>query len=262
MPEPKFIVLTSQRSGSSWFMDVLNNLEGVRTYGELFLPPSRKKGESGVPLMSPQATQYIDETAYAHPRFRHWREDRKGMRPFSPFTYLNELYRRPGGVGFKLMYSQVCLYPEVWFYLATRRLPVIHLIRQNFLDIVISTKRVGMTRTAHRIVGEGDDSDLVQIHLEPEELIDRMRRWKRKVVLARRLLRWFRMPHVEVIYEDLSRDPENFARVWAFLGFDPDQQSVDTKYVKLVRASHVDLIENYVEVKNALADTEFAELIN
>ncbi len=262
MPELKFVVLTSQRSGSSWFMDVLNNMEGVRGYGELFLPPSHKQGKSGAALMSPQAAQYINETAYAHPRFGHWQEGRGGIRPFTPFTYLNQLYRQPGGVGFKLMYSQLYRYPEVWLYLTARRLPVIHLIRQNFLDIVISTKRLQLTRTAHRIVGENDATNQSPIYLEPDALIRRLRWLQRNVNLARRLLRWFRIPHIEVIYESLSAEPDNFKRVWAFLGLEANGQLIQSNYVKLIRASHVDLIENYTEIKTVLADTEFAELID
>ena len=39
--DTRFVILTTQRSGSTWLVDVLNNLSNVATYGELFLPETR-----------------------------------------------------------------------------------------------------------------------------------------------------------------------------------------------------------------------------
>ena len=67
--ETKFVVLTAQRSGSTWFIDILNNLADSTAYTELFLPQRKPRDKR---LLSPRTAQYIDEHLRAYPLF--WEE--------------------------------------------------------------------------------------------------------------------------------------------------------------------------------------------
>ena len=58
------------------------------------------------------------------------------------------------------MYSHLRLYPEVAVYLVRRRISVIHLIRRNLLDIMISLKVKAELGRAHLRVGESAPKDL------------------------------------------------------------------------------------------------------
>jgi hypothetical protein len=118
-----FVVLTTQRSGSVWLMSTLNSLKDVTAHGELLLPRSRSRDLRW-------------DSDFARPRYIE--SGLRSPRPFSLFSYLNGLYRTPGTVGFKLMYSQLRRYPETLAYLIARRIRVVHLVRENHLDVLIS----------------------------------------------------------------------------------------------------------------------------
>ena len=256
--ETKFVVLTAQRSGSTWFIDILNNLADSTAYTELFLPQRKPRDKR---MLSPRTAQYIDEHLRAYPLF--WEAEPLGfsIRPFSVVTYLHELYRRPGTIGFKLMYSNIVRYPEVWVYIALRRLHVVHLVRQNHLDVAISEQMRRATQTYHRIVDEPAPAP-VSIELHAKDLVKQMRRSQRNIKIACWLLRMCRLPHIEVTYEDLVRDSHNFDAVFEFLSINRESGAPQSQLAKLVRRNHSEIISNYAEVKDALAATEFAALLN
>ena len=121
-----FVVFTTQRSGSTWLMSVLNAIDGVSAQGELFLPRSR----------SPERRWDSD---FSIPRYVESKETYGSVRPFSVFRFLSALYGGEGAIGFKLMYSQLRRYPEILAYLVRERIRVVHLVRRNHLDVLISS---------------------------------------------------------------------------------------------------------------------------
>ena len=121
----KFVVLTTHRSGSQWVMSTLSNYQGVSAHGELFLPRPR--------LPTKKRDSNLVYARFIETKFGHFT-----ARPFSVFSYLNTLYSMPGKVGFKLMYKQLGLYPEILAYLLRHHVHVIHLVRRNYLDVMLS----------------------------------------------------------------------------------------------------------------------------
>ena len=99
----KFVILSTQRSGSTWVADILNGMDEVKVYGELLLPQIR--------------TWDIGEVDF--PRYVEY--EKRNIRPFSAFKYLNELYAQSSNVGFKLMYSQLQQLPESFVYLLLKK---------------------------------------------------------------------------------------------------------------------------------------------
>ena len=59
---------------------------------------------------------------FAYTRFFETKFKSLTVRPFSVFSYLNTLYSMPGKVGFKLMYKQLGLYPEILAYFIRHRI--------------------------------------------------------------------------------------------------------------------------------------------
>ena len=243
----KFIVLSSQRSGSTWLMSLLKQLENTTAYGEIFL---RQKRDPGI--------SYWDSDLSYH-RFIET-EPLSKIRPISVFAYLDNLYRQPGAVGFKLMYSQVQLYPELAFYLILHRIRVVHLIRQNFLDVIISEAVMRKINHAH-IVSEKTVPKDIQIELNPENLIARLNRKQKLITNARKMLRWCGLSHIEANYEDLTHDPDSFLSICNFLSINPEKHMPQSMLVKINRKSHSEMISNYEVVKNTLEGTPFAHFI-
>lgn len=253
-----FAVLTAPRSGSTWLIDVLNDSKDATVCTELFLPRKKPRDQR---MMTRKTAEYLDRHLRTYPLFCETTPRIPRVRPFSVVTYLNELYRRPGTVGFKCMYSNLLHYPEIWAYIVLRRIHVIHLVRQNHLDVVISDQMRWATRTVHRILGEPEGVPL-SIELDPSRLIKRMRRSRRNINLARLFLRICGVPHIEITYEGLVQDPHSFDIVCDFVSINRQQRQPRSRFARLVTGKHSDIIRNYDEVKSALMRTEFASLLD
>ncbi len=241
-----FVVFTTNRSGSEWVMSTLNSFPGVSTQGELFLD-------------RPHSAEKQWDTAFAHPRYI---ETRKGLslRPFSVFSYLKGLYSLPGKVGFKLMYKQLGAYPEILLYFLSNRVQVIHLVRRNHLDVMLSYAVKASIGHAHLMVGQKTPDDL-QVELDTSNLVRKMAWLQKQQDWARTLLKATGLSHMEAAYEDLVRDPSLFQRIGEFLVVESGGQMPHSELTRIRKGSHREVIGNYEQVRSALANSEFAGLL-
>lgn len=243
-----FIVLTTQRTGSSWLMDRLNNSPEVEGHMELFyLEPRREPPRAGC----------NDYPRFVESRSTHAR----GMRPAATFRYLDELYSRRIAVGFKLMYSQLREYPEILPWLAWKRLPVVHLLRANHLDVVISERLANAVGTSHATVEERN-AQAVRLRLDPADTVSRVRRLERKQRIMRRLLRLLPNPYMEITYETLLEGSGGFDALYRFLRINPEFMSANSRLVKRQRERHEDVIENWDDVRRAMLHAGYAALLD
>lgn len=259
MPK-NFLLLASYRSGSTWIVDVLNNVEGTAAFSELFSAPEQQAGTQDLTRdQANKTTQYLDQTIRAYPHYYETTEKR-GIRPFSTFSYLDTFYEHEGTIGFKLMYTQLAKHPEIWAYVRMRGISVLHLVRRNHLDVIISREMRKATRTTHRVVG-AEEVKSVQVTLDSQTLLKQMRSLQRNIDYARRLIKVSRVRSLELIYEDLSSKPSSFEPLWAFLQINSHDIEPRSKLVKLVRGGYSESIANYDEVRQVLQGTEFEHLI-
>ena len=181
-------------------------------------------------------------------------------RPYWLWRYLGEAFdERPGAdaIGFKLMYSQLIsiskpLMPSLWL----KRVRIIHLIRRNALDVVLS-KEAGAARGGKLHARAGDDVERVRIRLQTDDLLRRMTLHERAIEGARVRFKRVGLPYRELIYEDLAGDESGFASLFEFLGVEP--APVSSSLQKVNPTVHEELIENYGEVRDALDGTKYAE---
>ena len=245
--DTKFIVLTTNRSGSEWVISTLNSLPNVFAQGELFLSRRRKAERRW-------------DSDIAYPRFIESRPKGLPFRPFTVFSYLDDLYNQPGKVGFKLMYAQLGLFPEILAYLLRHRVCVVHLVRRNHLDVLLSFAVKAKLGKAHLLSGQSAPDNL-QVKLESNTLIKSLERLEKMQNLARWLLKWTRLQSIETAYEDLLRGQDNFQRIWDFLSITPAEHSPQSTLVKIRKGGHREVIINYDEVKERLAHSKFAGLL-
>ncbi len=243
----RFIVLTTPRSGSTWFVDVLSQLPGTTAFTELFLPRRKPRADRS---LSWRTAEYLDQNLRGVELFCELGPE-IGMRPWSVVAYLNALYRRPGAVGFKVMYSNLVRYPELWAYVVARRVRVVHLVRRNLLDVVVSERVGEATRTVHRLAGEPEVA-IDPVHIDPADLVRRIRRMRRRLIVMRGALRACGVPHLEVTYELLTREPQTFGAVCAFLSIEWGGRAPQSRLDKLVKRPLAEIIRNYDEVRRAL----------
>ncbi len=256
------MLLASYRSGSTWFIDVLNHVKGTAAYSELFSIPATKAGtqtlDSG---QSEQTTRYLEQSIRAYPHYYERESSGPRIRPFSIYSYLNTFYQQEEAVGFKLMYPQLARHPEIWTYIVGHRIRVVHLVRKNHLDVIISREMRKVTNTTHRVAGSSE-TKTIQIALDPLATVARMRSLQRNIDLARRLIRLSRVQSLEVIYENLTRDFACFEPLWPFLQINDPPTAPESRLVKIVKAGYPAIISNYGEVQRAVRETEFADLLD
>jgi len=251
-----FILLATQRTGSSWVQEMLNSHADLKVYSELFL-----RDASGMPMWEPSDVEFAASFvagragAPAIVTRRYW-----------TVRYLRRLFDQgTQAVGFKYMYDQVPHSPEVLAYAAVARVPIVHLIRKNLLDTVISSK-LALASGLYHLPTDGrppipwlaSDREDVKIRLEPGEVIGELSRLAREHRIARSWLRVTRTPTLEVEYEELVADSHQFGRVLSFLGVpNPDASRLGSGLEKVRTEPRSHVITNFSELESTLAGTPF-----
>ncbi len=245
----KFALITTARSGSTWMVDLLHQHPDVKMFGEMFLTRKRRWFAGSGDL--PRYVEFPD----------------KWPRLFSVFHYLHHLYTPSApvrAVGFKLMYSDLRVYPEILWYLARHRIPGVHLVRENLLDVAISFEHMRSTEIAHQPKESGGTMEAESsrgLHLDPAATLVLMRKRERQVALVRKLLALIPAPTMEITYERLRQNPEEFNRVCAFIGVvSPEGQRSNLE--KIVTKGQQEVIENYQEIAAALQETPYRRFLD
>ena len=243
-----FVVFTTQRNGSTWLISVLNGLDDVTAHGEVLLPRPRSKERRW-------------DSDFAYPRYFESKAEHGSLRPFSLYRYLDTLYSSRGAVGFKLMYSQVRAYPEVIPYLMRKRIPVVHLVRQNHLDVLISSQIKRSIGKAH-ILSPSDRPEDVRVNIDTTTLLKDLEKLRFRHDLGRRLLRICRLSHLEVAYEDLVSGQARFDDVLGFLSIRTGHGLSESNILKTRLGGQKQVIRNYDDVRAVLQNSEFSGLLN
>mgnify|MGYP006301966969 CR=1 FL=1 len=252
----RFVLLTTQRSGSSWVIDTLNSHPAVVAYSELFLRTNKES-----PTWAGD-TQVLLFQAFLK------RKKQKGFRlPISSkaricLKYLESIHpsndqTEVESVGFKLMYNQmiqnaVCLL----FYILTKKPIILHLIRRNYLDVILSEE----TAQARRMSHARHPVEQVKINLDTRCLVARLKRKERKIKLAHHIFSMLGQHYQRVYYEDLVSGKTSFRDVLSYIGITMDDK-LSSNLQKLNQGTHRDLIQNYDEVKETLEETRFTHLL-
>ncbi|MEZ5541455.1 MAG: sulfotransferase [Pseudomonadota bacterium] len=246
----RFVTVSTQRSGSTWLTDLLNSHPDIASYTELLLLQGR-----GIPDWG----RYKDMTYW-----QTWREDLRGtaryVRPLGLFRYLDEALSRHAdrqAVGLKLMYSQIVHFPETLLYLRRRQVRIIHLVRRNVLDVVLSGLAKSSRKVAHAQAGASVEQ--VRLQVDTAWLLRQLsRRWRDQRWFGRLLPR-LGVPCAELVYEDIVAEPARLDDCVRFLGCAP--APLGSGLTKLNPRSHADLIGNLEEVQATLRGTPFAGML-
>lgn len=239
----KFILLSTQRSGTTWLIDALNHVEGITAYGEMLLERSRE----------------WDAGSLSYPGYVDTKEGRDGGTR-NLFRYLDGLYATGPVVGFKLMYSQIRLNPSILPYLLRRRVQVLHMIRRNYLDTALSQLQLRARGQAHA-QSQQERPETLKLTIPPEELLDEIRRIEKKIQFMQRTARLSGLPVLEVSYEALRQDAGQFHNIVAFLGLEANGIAMESRLVKIRGKGYEEAIQNYAEVSDALLKSPYASLL-
>lgn len=252
-----FILLATQRSGSSWVQETLNTHPGVKVYTELFIYNGRD-----FPFWEPNDVEFAN-TFWE----KHDGRPRRLTRPYTTVRYLRRVLDQPdcGAVGFKYMYDQIRRSRVVLPYAAAARIKVVHLVRVNLLDVLVSSRLAETTRvwgiaTDGRPQMPWTSSTLApqKITLDPDFVTAELARLSKERERARAWLSRSRTPTCEVHYETLAADRSAFGTILDFLELpDPDPTVLRSPLKKIRTAPVSEVIENFAEVRASLLGTPF-----
>lgn len=246
----RFVILATQRTGSTWLTGMLDSHPAIASYEELFLPADEDRRSWG------PADQEFFDNYYR----RHAKHKLPLARSFWALKYLNALYApRPAtdAVGMKLMYSQLKERPWLLAYMVLRRIRVIHLVRTNVLDVILSGETAKARNQYHALASDKVAPSAVT--LPAERLVADIESLQQSVDSIRLLLRLLPLSSVEVSYEELTRDEAAFSPLFALLGVEP--RSLASRFAKLNRAPKTELIANYADVERVLKGTRFESFL-
>src|SRR4029078_8778188 len=100
-------------------------------------------------LPRPRSQERGWDSEFAWPRYVESRDRFGSLRPASVNRYLRDLYASPGSVVFKLMDSQLRSFPEILPFLVREKIDVVHLVRRNHVDVLISFALQTQSRRGH-----------------------------------------------------------------------------------------------------------------
>lgn len=251
MTQTHFVVLTTQRSGSSWLIDLLNAHPTIAAYGEMFRVTDTRVpsyGARDVPtfeVMVPRGTWSVSRVLFRR-RYEYVRS-------------LGRAHPDARAVGFKLMYDQTRDHPGLLETLVIRRTRVVHLVRHDHLSALVSFD-VAFGRDRWRY-HEGDEAPAAGVHVDPDELLGRLDERASEIARFRRRLARLPVRVCEVAYEDLRDRRDDVLRsVLDFLGAPAPRQRLQSPLIPTGPASGLDAIENRDEVVAALSGTRYAAM--
>ncbi|MGB5710383.1 MAG: sulfotransferase domain-containing protein [Waterburya sp.] len=241
----KFCILTTQRSGSTWLSTLLDSNSKIQGFRELFID---------------QEFIFPDSKLST---FLLYQKNNSGNRPGITFKYLNKLddyLEEHDAIGFKLMYDQLLDYPEIILRLVDEKYKIIHLVRENYLDTVISGKikdELGVAHTKVKIEPK-------KVYLEPFWLIKNLKKRDRKRKVANMFLAIMPNQVLNITYDNLCIDRAKTLKLIAdFLNLNSSEKNMFNSDLKKINSkSHQEMIQNYEQVKSALSGTKFFDFLN
>ena len=241
----KFIILTTQRTGSTLLWRFLNLHPQIDGHGEIFLKIMKKEDSFN---------KYVNNVRFG--KFKALFFYKKLVEEF-----LNHLQvsadPETQAMGFKLMYNQ--LNPKLKNFLLENNYKIVHLIRRNYLKIVISRETAQKREFYH--AKEGDEIERVKINLDINVLYQNLDEISIEVEKNRNEFSNFN--YHEVYYEDFveDRDSETL-KILQFLSVSDQGLSNKDFPLKKINTDNLDeIINNFSDVESSLKESKYAAFL-
>lgn len=241
----KFVIVTTQRTGSTYLWRYLNTHPEIRAHGEIFY--------------------HKLEDSYQ----KYWRSSFKKIldhflrRGHSITSFLDQFYlpfEKEKAIGFKLMYTQIKKYPYIHQYICENKISVIHLIRKNLLRVIVSREIMRKTKKAHFFIRD-EQLGPMKIYLNPERLLNQIRKLEDEIKYYSKIYK-NSVPYLEIKYEDFFSEKTKWTRkILRFLKVSENFLEMSCNLKKANPYPLNTLLKNYEEIFYALKGTEYEEYI-
>jgi len=261
----KFILITSQRTGSTYISNYLHNHLEIAMYEEVILNQLSTPGGlkefakdnkfykflfkvyniSLVRRVHAKLPFYFPVNIVLKKYLEHFFKRKKEYINDNNFfnSATNKLVNEPKALGFKLMANQVYKIPYLKKWIKDNDVKIIILKRKNILEKYVS----GITRYKRNIAHSTKKVENVKITIDLNEL----KKYIENITNEYRKLDMFRKDKefISIYYEEFFSNMEmNIEEIFRFLEVDEKQNCEKPQLKKLNSQSLDEIIENYNEV--------------
>lgn len=246
----KFVILTTQRSGSTVLARTLDKHPKVFCAGEIFLESKKNlhhpewhfrnwKLLSGKQSKINKLINYPNLRMNAVPHLKKFYADvKKGTE----------------ARGFKLMYSHIKSAPFIWNYIVENDVKPIVLIRENVFKMALSRYRMSKTGIAH----SSEQLEAMKIKIPAQKIFEQAMHLQQ--VNEKLLQAAANTKGLVIHYEDFENWNELFNKICTFINV-PFAETAPV-LEKVSTNNWRDLVENYAEIENAFENTNLAHFLN
>jgi LPS sulfotransferase NodH len=250
MPSLNAIILTSQRTGSTFLAECLDAHPDVRCYGELL------NGIARTPVIV-RDFKYVAKT-YRYIVSGAWR----------PIATMERCYARAEKpvVAFQAMYNRVNTRSVRRFLQERQDIRVIHLRRDNLLKQYVSkallTKKRGVSKERPWSPHTTSPVPPVSTRISPVKAIKEMR--KVRDLFNEFELFFARHRKIELVYEQMINGQSLSNAAWAAIGelLEIEPAEAASNQIKINPGDLRPMVENYDELADALKGTEFERFLD
>ena len=245
----KFCVITTPRSGSTWLSTLLDSHPQIKAFEEPFIWRKNRPNWQEKSL----------------PTYYKYKNNAKVKSPLILFKYIdilnnyNDEQKNINAIGFKLMYGQIRENPEVLIKLILDRYRIVHLVRCNYLDILISR----VSRKQNSVVHSKEvQLKTKQVVLNPLLLIEELERLEKNYEVFHTALKLIPLPVLEITYESLQiNKDEILGSIANFLQVDSTFAGFKSELKRVNQGAYQEKISNYDQVVETLKSTKYAKFI-
>lgn len=246
----KFILLARQRTGSTVIVHSLDQHPEIYCDGEIFCPGKKKHHPS---VQFP----FIKYLRTSKPYIKYLQIPWGLMHTNS---FLKTFFQQTEAdtttcVGFKLMLSQIKMFPLLHFWLDKDDIKKVVLVRDNALDILVSGQLAKRSGISH--VNKGENRPDFRITLKTRTLKNKLRKIEQD---NRRLYEYAADSNALLLrYENLFNWEKTMKQLQNFLNV--KQTTLPAVHRKRSRRSLKDNIENFNEVASELSGSAFEKYL-
>ena len=277
----KFVLLKTQRTGSTvsqlWldrhlnirfhgevFLRIYEAADGFRAYCEsngirrFFFDNSVGRGRFTKPLysfiMNWFGNRFLKGLFYNPTFSAPWTDmTTEAWKEYQPRENIDQVNL----VGFKIMYNQLLEYNFLQGWIVNQNVPIIHLIRENALKLLLSIEMSKKTNE-YQFAGE---KIRPKLFLDPGEIIKQL---DYIVALREKTKEKFTgNPYIEITYEQFFYNHSvESNRIYDFLKIG-NAKAVHPKYLKKLNPDNLEeLIENYDSIAKVLKRTPYQKFLD
>ncbi len=230
-----FIVIGTQRSGTTYLGDLLSSHEQIHMGQELFKVEKNKIN--------------VDDDNYGY-----------FLKEKSVDKFLDDFYEKRltnnNAAGFKIMLNHMERFPEVLEYIHKKKIKCIYLERANQLKIALSRLKARKTQVYHSTEPIKHQS----LKIDPDNLLTELHTIRESVEKLRQISK--QAGCYELTYESLVKD-KNSEMKYLLEYLDVSYaEELESSLNKINSDTISDIVSNYDEIKEILYHTEFAKYLD